>query len=71
VRFYEVDRVALARAIVKVETPFGAIDIKEARINGRLLRAMPEYEQCRRAALEAGVTLREVEQAAVKAHSLL
>jgi uncharacterized protein (TIGR00299 family) protein len=71
VRSYEVDRVALARAIVKVETPFGAIDVKEARMNGRLLRAMPEYEQCRSAALEAGVTLREVEQAAVKAHSLL
>ena len=71
VRSYEVDRVALARAIVKVETPFGAIDIKEARMNGRLLRAMPEYEQCRGAALKAGVTLREVEEAAVKAHSLL
>jgi len=71
VRSYEVDRVALARVIVKVETPFGAIDVKEARMNGRLLRAMPEYEQCRGAALKAGVTLREVEEAAVKAHSLL
>lgn len=71
VRSYEVERVALARAIVKVETPYGAIDVKEARMDGRLLRAMPEYEQCRSAAREAGVTLREVEQAAVKAHSLL
>lgn len=71
VRSYEVERVALARAIVKVETPFGAIDVKEARMDGRLLRAMPEYEQCRSAACEAGVTLREVEHAAVKAHSLL
>jgi pyridinium-3,5-bisthiocarboxylic acid mononucleotide nickel chelatase len=71
VRSYEVERVALARAMVKVETPYGAINVKEARMAGRLLRAMPEYEQCRSAALEAGVTLREVEQAALKAHSEL
>ena len=69
VRSYEVDRVALQRAIVTVETPYGAIDIKEASIHGRLLRAMPEYEQCRKAAQEAGVTLREVEQSALKAHA--
>ena len=68
VRSYEVERVALQRAIVTVKTPYGAIDIKEASIDGRLLRAMPEYEQCRRAAQEAGVTLREVEQSALKAH---
>jgi len=71
VRSYEVKRVALQRAIVTVETPYGAIDIKEASIDGRLLRAMPEYEQCRRAALDAGVPLREVEQAARKAHEQL
>ena len=71
VRSYEVERVALQRAIVTVETPYGAIDIKEASIDGRLLRAMPEYEQCRRAAQEAGVTLREVEQSALKAHEQL
>lgn len=69
VRSYEVDRVALQRAIVTVETPYGAIDIKEASIDGRLLRAMPEYEQCRKAAQEAGATLHEVEQSALKAHA--
>ena len=63
------DRLALQRKIVTVETPYGMIDIKEASMNGRVLRAMPEYEQCRRAAQEAGVTLREVEQSALKAHA--
>ncbi len=71
VRSYEVERLALQRAIVSVETPYGAIDIKEARLNGRVLRAMPEFEQCRKAAQQAGVTLREVEQSAVRAHSQL
>jgi uncharacterized protein (TIGR00299 family) protein len=69
VRSYEVERVALQRAIVTIETPYGAIDVKEASIDGRLLRAMPEYEQCRRAAQEGGVTLCEVEQSAIKAHA--
>ena len=71
VRSYGVERLALQRAIVTVETPYGGIDIKEARMEGRLLRAMPEYEQCRKAAREAGVTLREVEQSALKAHAQL
>ncbi|MGI9065772.1 MAG: nickel pincer cofactor biosynthesis protein LarC [Pyrinomonadaceae bacterium] len=71
VRTYEVERLALQRAIVTVETPFGAIDIKEARIDGRVLRVMPEYEQCRKAAREAGVSLREVEQSAIEAHAQL
>jgi uncharacterized protein (TIGR00299 family) protein len=71
VRSYEVDRIALQRAIVTVTTPYGMIDIKEARMNGRLLRAMPEYDQCRKAALAAGATLREVEQSALRAHAQL
>ena len=71
VRSYEVDRLALQRAIVTVTTPYGTIDIKEARMNGRLLRAMPEYDQCRKAALAAGVTLRAVEQSALKAYAQL
>jgi uncharacterized protein (TIGR00299 family) protein len=71
VRSYEVERLALQRAIVTVETPYGAIDIKEARLDGRVLRAMPEYDQCRKAAREAGVTLRDVEQSALKAHAQL
>jgi uncharacterized protein (TIGR00299 family) protein len=69
VRSYEVERRALERAIVTVETPYGAIDVKEARMDGRILRAMPEYEQCRTAAREAGVPLQEVEQSVLKAHS--
>ena len=71
VRSYEVDRVALQRAIVTVETPYGPIDMKEVRMDGRLLRAMPEYEQCRKTAREAGVSLQEVERLALKAYAQL
>ena len=64
VRFHEVRRRALEREIVKVETEFGAIDVKVARLNGHVIKAMPEYEQCRGAARERGVALQIVEQAA-------
>jgi uncharacterized protein (TIGR00299 family) protein len=64
VRFFEVQRRSLAREIVKVETEFGAIDVKVARMNGRILKGMPEYEQCREAAQKANVSLQRVEQAA-------
>jgi pyridinium-3,5-bisthiocarboxylic acid mononucleotide nickel chelatase len=64
VRFYEVLRRALHREVVKVETEFGAIDVKVARMNGRIVKEMPEYEQCRAAAEKAGVALLTVERAA-------
>ena len=64
VRTYEVVRRALQRDIVAVETPYGKIDVKVATLNGRIVNAMPEFEQCREAALSAGVPLKEVEAAA-------
>ncbi|HEX8493273.1 MAG TPA: nickel pincer cofactor biosynthesis protein LarC [Pyrinomonadaceae bacterium] len=63
VRSFEVERRALERECVQVETPFGPIDVKVARLNGRVVNEMPEYEQCRAAAERAGVALRIVEEA--------
>lgn len=71
VRYYEVRRRCLEREAVEVSTDFGPIDVKVARLNGRPIKAMPEYEQCRAAALEAGVTLLQVEDAARLAFSQL
>jgi len=64
VRSYEVQRRALEREIVRVETEYGPIDVKVARLNGHVVNEMPEYEQCRAAAREASVPLRVVEGAA-------
>jgi uncharacterized protein (DUF111 family) len=49
---------------MKVETPYGAIEMKIGRMDGRIIKAHPEYEQCRRAARESNVSLRAVEEAA-------
>jgi uncharacterized protein (TIGR00299 family) protein len=64
VRSYEVERRALERSVVRVETQYGPIDVKVAQLNGHIIKDMPEFEQCRQAALKAGVPLREVEDAA-------
>ena len=67
IRAYEVERRALQRKIVAVETQYGPIDVKVAQLNGHILKAMPEYEQCRQAARDANVPLRVIEEAAQKA----
>jgi uncharacterized protein (TIGR00299 family) protein len=61
-RSYAVERRALDREIVSVETPYGSIDVKVARLNGRVVNHMPEFEQCRAAARAANVALRTVEE---------
>lgn len=69
-RSYEVTRRALPREIITVETEFGPIDVKVAQTNGEL-KAMPEFDQCRAAALNKDVALREVQEAARKAYANL
>ncbi len=71
VRYYEVERRALARETVRVETQYGPIDVKVARLGGRVLKEMPEYEQCRAAAGRAQVALHVVEAAARTAYRAL
>jgi uncharacterized protein (TIGR00299 family) protein len=69
VRSYEVERRAMQRETARVETPYGPIDVKVARLGTRVIKEMPEYEQCRAAASRAGVALRTVEAAALDAYS--
>jgi uncharacterized protein (DUF111 family) len=64
VRSYEVERRALAREFVAVETEFGVINVKVARQDNKVSNVAPEYEDCRAAAQLAGVPLYVVEQAA-------
>ncbi len=64
VRCHPIERVALERETIAVETDFGMISMKVARYAGRVNSATPEYEQCRAAAHKANVPLRVVEAAA-------
>jgi uncharacterized protein (TIGR00299 family) protein len=60
VRTYEARRKTLDRESVPVETPFGAVRVKISRMNGSILNATPEYEDCQRIAAERGIPLKQV-----------
>ena len=64
VRTYEVRRKTLEREFVAVETPFGEVRMKLSRMNGTILNATPEYEDCQRIAAASGVPLKQVIAAA-------
>jgi hypothetical protein len=67
IRRREEERAVLDREFVTVETQYGRIRMKVASAAGETLNAMPEYEDCRRAAREHDVALRAVMEAAVTA----
>ncbi|HEY6446974.1 MAG TPA: nickel pincer cofactor biosynthesis protein LarC [Acidobacteriaceae bacterium] len=64
IRRRDEERVILDRAFVTVDTPYGKIRMKIASTHGEILNAMPEYEDCRRAAREHGLPLRTAMEAA-------
>ncbi len=64
VRTYDVRRKVLDREVVPVETPFGEVRMKISRMNGTVLNATPEYEDCQRLAAEKGIPLKQVIAAA-------
>jgi hypothetical protein len=64
VRTYEVRRKTLDRELIPVATPFGEVRLKVSRMNGTVLNATPEYEDCQRIAAARGIPLKEVIAAA-------
>jgi uncharacterized protein (TIGR00299 family) protein len=61
-------RSELERETVSVETPWGAVRVKRALDSqGRIVRSMPEFEDCREAAHRGGVTIERVRRAAREA----
>ncbi len=60
VRHYEAGRHVLERKIVTVATSFGHIPVKRVRRPGNAACHVPEYEVCRRIAIERKLPLREV-----------
>ena len=71
VRITEARRKVLEREVVKVETAFGPVKMKVSRLEGKIVNAAPEFEDCRHLAEEKAVPLKEVMQAAQAAWSKL
>jgi pyridinium-3,5-bisthiocarboxylic acid mononucleotide nickel chelatase len=64
IRTHEVRRKTLDRELVPVATPFGEVRMKISRMNGTVLNASPEYDDCQRIATDRGIPLKQVIAAA-------
>ena len=60
VRVRAVERYEAEREVVEVDTSLGRVPVKVKRLDGRPVQVSPEYEACRRIALETGMVLAEV-----------
>lgn len=68
VRYHGVQRVESRRQRVEVLTPHGPVGIKVAVGPGDHRNVAPEFEDCRRVALDRGIPLKEVYRAALRAY---
>ncbi len=64
-------RKVLAREIVEVQTDFGSVRLKVARLDSKIINYSAEYDDCRAAAELNDVPLREVQVAAQRAFEAL
>lgn len=60
VRVRPAARYEAEREIVEVETSLGAVQVKVKRLEGEAIAVSPEYEACRRIAMDQGMPLQEV-----------
>ncbi len=68
VRVRQDRRICLQRAHTTVNTPFGEIRVKVGSQHGQERNVAPEFEDCRAAATQHGVPLKQVQQAALSAY---
>ena len=67
-RYCDVDRECLEREIVGVETPIGSVRFKIARRAGRVVNAVPEFEDCAKLAARNNLSVKEVQAMALEAY---
>lgn len=68
IRYAVAQRKTLRREFQKVQTDFGTVTMKVSYVEDRRVNFVPEFEDCRRLALEKGVALKEVQSAAIHAY---
>jgi hypothetical protein len=64
------ERSCLERRHVTVQTAYGEIRVKIGTLDGEVLNAAPEFEDCRAAAVRCEVPLKQVQQAAIAAYAV-
>src|SRR6202171_533336 len=67
-RTYRAQRRTLPREFLQVSTGFGDVRMKISQVNGRILHVAPEYEDCRKLAVEKNVPLQQVINEALRSY---
>ncbi len=68
IRYTIARRKTLRRHFQQVQTDFGIVNMKVSLLGDRPVNFVPEFEDCRRLALEKGIALKEVQAAAISAY---
>ena len=68
VRFYEVRRKKLSRMSIDIETKHGMVSVKVSKLGDVVKNVSPEYDDCQRIALQLGIPLKDVYEAAKRAY---
>lgn len=61
------ERRKLRRESASAKTPFGTVQVKLGRLNGKLVQVAPEFESCKQAAARSKVPLKQVYETALRA----
>lgn len=67
-RYHRASRWELQRETATVETSFGKVSLKIARLDDGAARVSPEYEDCLRCARQHGITVEEVRREALRVY---
>ena len=59
-RKYKVQRSILNREFSKVQTKYGEFTVKSSYYNGKKIKYKAEYDECKKAALERGISINEI-----------
>jgi uncharacterized protein (TIGR00299 family) protein len=66
VRFYEVERQKLQREFMTVKTQYGDIRVKMGKVGDKVIKVVPEYEDCKKLAEANDVPVRKVYESALR-----
>jgi hypothetical protein len=69
IRIRRDERSCLERRHMAVQTPYGEIRMKIGTLDGEVMNAAPEFEDCRAAAVRCDVPLKRVQQEAIAAYA--
>ena len=68
IKQYFIERYALPRTIREIETPYGKVRVKIAELSPELKKISPEYEDCRKLAIEKGIPITSVYQETIRSY---